>query len=122
MRSGAQRRRLLRRRVPPRLRRRAASDGGGDGWTAGWRRWCSWLLLRWLCEDWSATAAWRRGLAAPSLVGRSPSQRCRGLGPAVGGLVAGRSGMSLSVLGPIAVVRGGTRVQVGSPQQRRVLA
>ncbi|HEX4531277.1 MAG TPA: BTAD domain-containing putative transcriptional regulator, partial [Acidimicrobiia bacterium] len=36
--------------------------------------------------------------------------------------MAGRSGMSLSVLGPIAVVRGGARVQVGSPQQRRVLA
>ena len=36
--------------------------------------------------------------------------------------MADRSPMSLSVLGPLEVVRGGTRVRLGSPQQRRVLA
>ena len=36
--------------------------------------------------------------------------------------MADRSGISLSVLGPVAVVRGGSRVPLGSPQQRRMLA
>ena len=70
----------------------------------------------------SSTAAWWRGLATPSLSGRSSLAGMPGLCPEVGGPVADRSPMSLSVLGPLEVVRGGAPVQLGGPQQRRVLA